>query len=57
MWNFFLAYFRELTESLKFKLADPGRDVLSIAQSLNSLLPRSRAQRCHGFEKGPGGGR
>jgi len=55
--DFFLACIRGLTESLKFKLADAGRDVLSIAQSLNSVLPRSGAQMCHGFEKGPGGGR
>jgi hypothetical protein len=53
--GFFLAYFRGLTESLKFKLADAGREVLSIAQGLNSVLPRSRAQRCCGIEKDPEG--
>ena len=53
--GFFLAYVRGLTESLKFKLADARGEVLSIAQGLNSVLPRCWAQRF--LEKGPGGGR
>jgi len=32
------------------------REGMSLAQSLNSVLPTSTAQRYHGFEEGPGGG-
>ena len=28
---------------------------MSLAQGLNRVLPRPRAQRCHGFEEGPEG--
>ena len=29
---------------------------MSLAQGLNSVLSKSRAQKRHGFEEGPGGG-
>ena len=31
-------------------------EVVSLAQGLNSALPKPRARSCHGFEEGPGGG-